>query len=572
MNDTHASERINSGWRDIVIVTALVVLVGVPSLFTRDLWNPDEPRYMEVAREMVVLGDYVIPHLNGKVYSEKPPMFFWLAGLLWRAGMGYNSGRLVTLAAVWGTLLLVYLFCRRLIGPRAGLFAAAIALTCVLLAKFTTLGVIDPLLMFFMTAALLAGYDALHCTSGQSALPLWLACYVAMGLGTLTKGPVGIVVPGLILAVYGIANRRDIRLGGAEHAVGFAVLAVMVLAWLIPATRAGGLDYTRTILLKQNIGRMVNSFSHRQPFYYYLVQWPVYFFPWSFILPLAVFAAVRRWRESNYLARFAFLWLIVPFTFFTLASGKRMNYILPITPAVGILVAWYFTSSTMRHPRADRWLLSIASCCVALYTVLLMTTAVDAPTIVRKLVPEADFAQEIALPPSLMVAALATLVVPLVVSLWGAFSSRASNLHKATALIVAMVLACLAPDIFFLPAINKIKSGKPFGMTINRYATDDKTLYLYESTFSGVYNLWTGRVSIPELETQDELREKLADPNSLIVSDMRHFGKVLTPREIEFYRLAQAVVGHRVVTLLAGKAGNAGITEPASQADTMQRK
>ena len=59
--------------RDLALVIALVALAGVPSLFTRDLWNPDEPRYMEVAREMVVLGDYVMPHLNGQVYSEKPP-------------------------------------------------------------------------------------------------------------------------------------------------------------------------------------------------------------------------------------------------------------------------------------------------------------------------------------------------------------------------------------------------------------------------------------------------------------------------------------------------------------------
>lgn len=562
MDDAQASERTEARWRDIALITALVVLVGVPSLFTRDLWNPDEPRYMEVAREMAVLGDYVIPHLNGKVYSEKPPMFFWLAGLLWRAGLGYNSGRIVTLAAVWGTLLLVYLFCRRRIGPKEGLLAAAIALTCLLLVKFTTIGVLDPLLTFFTTTALIAGYAAFHRASGRSALPLWVGCYVAMGLGTLTKGPVGFLVPGLVLLSYGIFNRKNTKAGGAAHALGFIAFAAVVLAWLIPAILAGGPDYTRTILLKQNVGRAISSYSHQNPFYYYLVRWPMYFFPWSFLLPLAVFAAVRRWRESDRLVRFAFLWLIVPFAFFMLISGKRMNYVLPTAPAVGILVAWYFTSrreGTVRHPRAERWLLSIASFCIAILTVLLMATTLAAPTMVRRLYPEAEFSREIALflTPSRMAAALAMLAVPVAVSLWGTFRSRASSIGRAAALIAAVVLVCPAIDIFLLPAVNKVKSGRRFGMSINRYATGSKAVYLYGDEFSGVYNLWTGRVSIPALETEDELREKLAAPDALVVSDLKRFKKVLTPEELESHQLAGEHVGHRTMVLLEGRGAGA---------------
>jgi len=74
--------------RNVGLIVAAVALVALPSLFTRDLWNPDEPRYMEVAREMAVRGDYLLPHLNGELYSEKPPLFFWLAAGLWRAGFG----------------------------------------------------------------------------------------------------------------------------------------------------------------------------------------------------------------------------------------------------------------------------------------------------------------------------------------------------------------------------------------------------------------------------------------------------------------------------------------------------
>jgi len=558
LDDAQASERTDGRWRDAAVVTALVVLVGVPSLFTRDVWNPDEPRYMEVAREMVVLGDYVIPHLNGKVYSEKPPMFFWLAGLLWRAGLGYNSGRIVALAAVCGTLLLTCLFYQRGIGPKEGLFAAAIALTCLLLVKFTTIGVLDPLLMLFTTVALLAGYSALHCGSGRSALPLWVGCYIATGLGTLTKGPVGFLVPGLVLLTYGIFNRKAVRAGGAVHAFGFAAFAAVVLAWLTPAILAGGPQYTDTILLKQNVGRAVGSWSHQNPFYYYLLRWPIYFFPWSFVLPLAGVAVVRQWREVDKLVQFSLLWLIVPFAFFSFISGKRMNYVVPTVPAVGILIAWCLTSGRegdARHPRAERWLLGIASFCIAILTVLLMATVLAAPPMVRRLYPEAEFSREITLffTPSRMVAALAMLAVPLAVSLWGAFSTRASTLHRTATLIAAVVLLCPAMDIFLVPAVNKVKSGRRFGMTINRYATGSKPVYLYGDEFSGVYNLWTGRVSMPELETEGELREKLADPSCLVISDLSRFRKVLTPEEMERHRLAEEQVGHRRMILLAGK-------------------
>ena len=154
------------------MVVALVVAVGVPSMFTRDLWNPDEPRYMEVGREMVVMGDYIIPHLNGEVYAEKPPMFFWLAGQLWRLGLGYNSGRIVTIVATALTLLLVYFVAAQRLGARGGVLASVATLSTLLLLNFVKIGVLDPLLMFFTTSALVLGYGAL-CAGQRRLYSAW---------------------------------------------------------------------------------------------------------------------------------------------------------------------------------------------------------------------------------------------------------------------------------------------------------------------------------------------------------------------------------------------------------------
>ena len=145
--------------RDVAIVLALGATVLVPSLFTRDPWNPDEPRYAEVAREMVVSGDYLVPHLNSEIYPDKPPLFFWLAAVFWHLGAGVNSGRLVAILANVGTVLLAYRIARRWLGERGGLLAAAITTTTVLFLHIGKFGVLDPLLTFFTTAAAPAAFQ-----------------------------------------------------------------------------------------------------------------------------------------------------------------------------------------------------------------------------------------------------------------------------------------------------------------------------------------------------------------------------------------------------------------------------
>ena len=550
------SEKPGSVAIHVAVIVSLVLLASVPCLFTRDLWNPDEPRYMEVAREMVVLGDYVIPHLNGEIYSEKPPLFFWLAGLLWKAGVGYNSGRIVSLLAVCATLVITYLLCRPRIGPTASLLAAVVALTSLLLMQFAKIGVLDPLITLLVTSAVALGYTAFH-RRGGSALLCWLGCYVAMGLATLTKGPVGFLVPALILLTYGVVNRRNIKAGGAAHALGFAAFAVVVLGWLIPAILAGGPEYTRTILLKQNIGRAVGSYSHRGPFYYYILWWPYYFFPWSFLLPLAVVAAFRRWRREDGVILLGALWLVVPFAFFSLMSGKRMNYVLPATPAVGIVCAWYLTSGREgmgRALRAEKWLFSAAFASVALGVLTLMAGVLFAPSMIQRMYAEANLGTEIRafLTPVRTAAALAMLGIPLVMSIVATFSSHWPATRRAVVLAVVTLLLSLPVDLLLTPAVNTFKSGRDFGATINRYAAGGKAVCLYGNEYSGVYNLWTGRVRIPLIDSANLLRIMLADPDALVISDLMRIEEVLDPAELERHELAREHVGHRTMLLLRG--------------------
>ncbi|MDP6438435.1 MAG: glycosyltransferase family 39 protein [Candidatus Brocadiia bacterium] len=552
--------------RDLAVLVAMVALVGAPSLFTRDLWNPDEPRYTEVAREMVALGDYVLPHLNGEPYPDKAPVFFWLTAALWKAGAGFNSGRIVTLCAVLATLVLVYLAVRGTVGGKGALLAAAAALSTGLLFKFARRGVLDPLLMFTVTAALICGYYALRREARHPRL-LWLACYAATALGVLNKGPVALAWTALPLLVYGILARKELKAGGWVHLAGVAVLAAIALAWVIPACKAGGEEYTGD-LLGGPFARVRESESHGAPFHFYLLQAPLFLLPWMLVLPLAVIAAVRRWRtEREHLPLLATAWLIVPVLFFSLISGKRIVYILPIVPAVGILLGWYFTADGVRQGgllAAEKWLMGIAFCLLIALAVALVLAPGFAAVLsgakglrdMFKIDSEAlELVRDVFTP--WRVAALALLPMLLVsLCVWGLTTSVATGARRAALLAGAVLAFSLPVDLVLTPMANGFKSGRDFGLLARGHAREDEPIYVFGDNFSNLYNLYTSRVHMPLLERDEgeRLRGLLSRPGTLVISRRKRINRVLTPDEQQRYIVHEKRVGHRIMVLLRGRA------------------
>ena len=551
--------------RDLAVLVAMVALVGAPSLFTRDLWNPDEPRYTEVAREMVALGDYVLPHLNGEPYPEKAPVFFWLTAALWKAGAGFNSGRIVTLLAVLATLVLVYLAVRGTVGGRGALLAAAAALSTGLLFKFVRRGVLDPLLMFTVTAALFSGFLALRREARHPRL-LWLACYAATALGVLNKGPVALAWTALPLLVFGILARKELKAGGWVHLAGVALLAAIALAWVIPACKAGGEEYTNTLLFRP-FARVHNASRAKEPPYYYLWQAPPYLLPWMLVLPLAVIAAVRRWRtRREHLPLLATVWLIVPVLFFSLISGKRIVYILPIVPAAGILVGWYFTAEGVRQGRllaAEKRLMGIAFLVVlATGVVLGLTAAIEGvlpsdKSLVHH-IQDGKYAAVAAglVTPGRACAAVALLLLPVGLCVLGRRTGAEAGARRAALLAGAVLAFSLPVDLVLTPMVNSFKSGRDFALRAVGHAREDEPIYVFGYNFSNLYNLYTDRVHMPLLERDEgeRLRGLLSWPGTLVISRRKRINGVLTPDEQQRYIVLEERVGHRMMVLLKGRA------------------
>lgn len=291
---------------------------------------------------MYASGNWLVPHLNSQPYSHKPPLLFWLINLAWSlGGPSALAARLVVLATGIASALLTGLTARLLwpqqrgIGPWAVMVCAAIGL----MTMFTSLVMFDGLL----TACLLLSVCGLLLVWRRGRRVWWALVALGLGLGILAKGPVALlhVLAVGALAALVFARETPGGLRGWFLGLGAAVVggAAIALAWAVPAAVFGGPEYREMILWGQTAERMVKSFAHARPFWYYLPLLPLFALPWGWWPPLWRWAWRGGWRDSTRAVRFCAIWFTAVFVAFSLISGKQIHYLLPALPAVALVAA-----------------------------------------------------------------------------------------------------------------------------------------------------------------------------------------------------------------------------------------
>jgi 4-amino-4-deoxy-L-arabinose transferase-like glycosyltransferase len=329
-------------------VAALAIVVGLAlflDLGRPDFWDPGESRYVETVREMILSGNWLEPTLNFVNYYDKPPGYFWLVGGAF-ALFGRNewAARLPSALAATLTIGLLVAFGWRRVGARAALGAGVILATA---AQFVALGRsvrMDMVLTLLTTATLLQAFVVFERRrfGPEEPAPATWPLYALPLLGLLVKGPVALVLPGLVIVTFLVATRTTPT--RARLRPGFATFAALVLvaAWYaLEAVRAP--DYLWTFLWQHNLGRFVGRAlaGHREPIWFFCWILPLTFLPWTLFLPGAVRHAFRRARRGHRLPAFLLAWCVVPFVFFSLSRAKLATYLLPIFPALALLVAVY---------------------------------------------------------------------------------------------------------------------------------------------------------------------------------------------------------------------------------------
>ena len=336
--------------RALVLLLAFAA-VWFSNLEYRKLVNPDEGRYAEIPREMVASGDWLTPRLNDIKYFEKPALQYWATAIAYTVfGEHQWTARLWSALTGFLGVLMVFFAGRRLFGGQAGLYAALVlgsSLLWVLIAHVNTL---DMGVSFFLSAAVCAFVLAQSDPADERSRTRWmLAAWAALALAVLSKGLIGLVLPGAALVLYMVIE-RDWRLAGRLRLVaGIALLLALTLPWFIAVSLANP-EFFRFFFIYEHFERFLTRAHGRyQAPYYFIPVLLAGMLPWTIVLIGTLARAWKREQQQRFqVQRFLLLWAAVVFVFFSASSSKLVSYILPMFPALALLIGARLTQLSAR--------------------------------------------------------------------------------------------------------------------------------------------------------------------------------------------------------------------------------
>jgi 4-amino-4-deoxy-L-arabinose transferase-like glycosyltransferase len=326
----------------LILLAAAFAAVWFGNLEYHKLVRPDEGRYAEISREMAVSGDWVTPRLNGIKYFEKPPLQYWATAAAYTLfGEHHWTSRLwPALTGLLG-ITLVFFAGRSLFGPPAGLYAALVLASSAGYVGIAHMNTLDMGMTFFMTAGLLAFLLAQREHASAVTSRRWtLAAWACAALAVLSKGLIGIVLPAAVLAIYVLLQRDFALLRRLHWQMGTAIFLFIAAPWFLLVQSANP-EFARFFFIHEHLERFLTA-SHRrvQPWWFFVPMLAIGLLPWLTLLPQAL---ARGWRvqtspQAFQPQRFLLIWAVFIFVFFSASGSKLPSYILPIFPALALLI------------------------------------------------------------------------------------------------------------------------------------------------------------------------------------------------------------------------------------------
>jgi 4-amino-4-deoxy-L-arabinose transferase-like glycosyltransferase len=328
------------------LLIALAVIWFGP-LDYRKLAKPDEARYAEISREMVASGDWLTPRLNNLKYFEKPPLQYWATATAFKIfGLSEGPARLWTALTGFAGILLTYFAGRILYGRQQGFFAAAVLASSLWYVVLGHINTLDMGLSFFLTlgvfSLLLAQREYATATQQRNWM---LVAWAGMALAAMSKGLIGIVLPGAALVLYSVIH-RDARLWTRLHiGKGLLLFFLITAPWFIEVSRTNP-EFAQFFFIHEHFDRFAKNEHDREgPIYYFVPILITGILPWvASLFP----ALLRSWKiEPGYDEyrfhpnRFLLVWCVFIFAFFSISKSKLPAYLLPIFPALALFIGQY---------------------------------------------------------------------------------------------------------------------------------------------------------------------------------------------------------------------------------------
>jgi 4-amino-4-deoxy-L-arabinose transferase-like glycosyltransferase len=506
-----------------------------------DLWNPDEPRYAQVAREMLHGEGWIIPHLNSAIYYDKPPLLFWLiAGTA--KGLGAMSEVAARLpSAFFGllTVILVFFFGKRLYDERAGLFAAFVLATSGEFFWLARRADLDITMTFFSTLAILCFYVGFQ-QKGWRFLN-YLIAYAAMALGFFTKLYPALIVPFFAVGGYFFWQKRPRFFVDPAHAPGITLFVAMIGGWLYLAYLKGGGDYLSGLLFQKTASTFFVTFGHREPFFYYFWNFPADFLPWTLFVPSAIIYGLKAKEKKEIL--FPLLWFSLVFLFFSFAQAKRELYILPVYPAAALMVGKLWADAASKKegdPRLLSWPLFLM---LAIFFITGAAAPFMAPKFGHRYLTNA------------LEIGLATAVIFAGGSILAFLSYRSKRNTLTFFIIVAMMFTFGLYGVFrVFPEVNRYKSARPLSQEVVKMVGPDDRLGVY-GIEGADYNYYTGCDRMIRFEDEKTLKASLRSSGRLFcILQEKDYDTLKQDPTLRIYVTAKGRVGHRRMVVISNRA------------------
>ena len=325
-------------WPYISILIALCAYLFLFKLGSVSLWETDEPIYGEVAKEILKSGDWITLHFNYRAWFDKPPLYMWLTAL-WYYLSGWNEFTTRISSSLFGIghVIAVYFFGRVMFNKKVGFFSAIFLATSLQFIIQSRLALVDVPLSFFITLSCLFFYLG---TATSYKRYYFLLSSLFAGVATLTKGPVGVVIPLLIIGIYLFLTRNLKQLKKMSLPWMSLIFLLVASPWYIAEIIRHGRSFIDNFFLLRTVARFTTPFEgHTGPVYYYFGVLFLGFFPWSSFLPFSFFHLLKKKEKIERKKSFLIIsWFCVIFIFFSLAKSKLPGYILPLYPACALAV------------------------------------------------------------------------------------------------------------------------------------------------------------------------------------------------------------------------------------------
>ncbi|MBI1950317.1 MAG: glycosyltransferase family 39 protein [Acidobacteria bacterium] len=472
------------------------------------LGDPDEGRNAEAAREILVTGDWVTPHLDGARYLDKPPAFFWVVAVSYRLfGVGESAARAPSALFALAGIALVYWFARRRLGGRAAWLAALTLALSPLYIIFGRIVIFDMMLTLCMTVSCLAAFEAME--GGRPRAPGALF-FIAAGIGTITKGPVALVAPLLVAVAWALLRGRPGLLRRLGWGTGALLYAAVLAPWLI-LVESRNPGYLHYAIIGENLERMTsNRFETARPFYFYAKVLLPGLFPWILyagadaarrvraLLPGSAAGGTARresgaWRAAwarlasetdrdRLVTAFSGAWLGTLVLFFSLIASKRPSYMLPCAVPLALLNGrlWAQALGPRRDPAARGSLATGAWWTAAVCAAGAVAALLAGPAGLARGISRGKYDILLSRPLLFtMTAAGLALAAGLLIATRG----RPGALFAASALAIAAVVPLSQAASGYL---DMVRSSRPVSRFLERLLKPDDLVVCYEQYRPGV--------------------------------------------------------------------------------------